>query len=52
MTIKIKSLASYIQYPVFLEQICNKRALITIKAKKKEICDSSIPFPVGYYGKI
>ena len=53
MTIKNKilCLASYIQYPVFPEQICNERALITIKEKKKEICDSSIQFPPGYYGK-
>ena len=50
MTIKNKilCLASYIQYPVFPEQICNERALITIKEKKKEICDSSIQFLPGY----
>ena len=26
-----------------------ERTFITIKKKKKDICDSSITFPVGYY---
>ena len=35
----------------FQEVNYNERAYFTIKEKKKDLCDSSITFPAGYYGE-